>query len=270
MTQQQQAALSAKEKLKKVKCFLLDMDGTVYVGDRLIGDMKNTLQAIRDSGRRIVFLTNNSSRSAKTYREKLEKLGIYGENDGIYTSGMATARYLSLHKPGEKVYLVGTDALKEEFLSSGIALSEEANVAVLGYDTTLDYPKICKLNELLCRGAYFVATHPDLVCPAPGCSVPDVGSFLEMFRASSGKRPDEICGKPFPAMGEAVTSFLGLRKEEILMAGDRLNTDVQFGINSGFFSLLVYSGEATREAYAASGLTVDLALPSLNDVVPYL
>ena len=107
--------MTAAEKLAKVKCFLLDMDGTVYLGDELIGDMKNTLNAIRNSGRKVVYLTNNSSKSALAYREKLERIGIFDERDGIYTSGMATVLHIQTHFKGKTVYLVGTDALRKEF-----------------------------------------------------------------------------------------------------------------------------------------------------------
>jgi len=124
-----------REKLSKVKCFLLDMDGTVYLGNKLIGDMKNTLSSIRNSGRRIVFLTNNSSKSAETYREKLRKLDIYDEADDIFTSGMATVEYLSENHPNKSVYLVGTDAIKEEWKKAGVPLTEgKADIAVLAYE----------------------------------------------------------------------------------------------------------------------------------------
>ncbi|MBE7091159.1 MAG: HAD-IIA family hydrolase [Clostridiales bacterium] len=260
-----------REKLSKVKCFLLDMDGTVYLGNKLIGDMKNTLSSIRNSGRRIVFLTNNSSKSAETYREKLRKLDIYDEADDIFTSGMATVEYLSENHPNKSVYLVGTDALKEEWKKAGVPLTEgKADIAVLAFDTTLTYEKLCKLTDLIQGGAEFIATHPDLVCPAEGFSIPDVGSMLEMVYLATGRRPSVICGKPYEAMGKAVARFLGLKKEELLMAGDRLHTDIAFGVKNGFFSLLVYSGEATREDYEKCGMTVDLALNSLNDIVEYL
>ena len=264
--------MTTAEKLAKVKCFLLDMDGTVYLGDELIGDMKNTLNAIRNSGRKVVFLTNNSSKSACAYREKLERIGIFDERDGIYTSGMATTLHISAHFPGKTVYLVGTDALQREFEESGIPLVEEnADIVVFAFDTSITYEKIRKTCDMVKAGAYFIATHPDDVCPVPGGSIPDVGAFLELIaKATGGKRPDVICGKPFQAMGVAVSQFLGLKKEELLMAGDRLHTDIMFGVNNGFFSLLVDSGEATREDYAKSGIAVDLALDSLNDIVPYL
>lgn len=262
--------MTAEEKLKKVRCFLLDMDGTLYLEDGLIGDMKATLSAVRDSGRKIVYLTNNSSKSADVYKEKLMRLGIFDARDDIYTSGMATARYLNLHYPKKPVFLVGTDALAAEFEKNGVRISEDADIAVLGYDTTLTYEKLCKIDEKLRRGATFIATHPDTVCPAKNGSVPDIGSFLALLKASSGREPDVICGKPYAAMGEAISDHLGYLPEELLMAGDRLYTDIRFAINSGFFSLLVYSGETTKEDYEKSGMTVDLALGTLNEVVRYL
>lgn len=263
--------MNIRERIKDISCFLLDMDGTVYLGDELIGDMKNTLAKIRESGRRIVYLTNNSSRSRRTYREKLQRLGVYSSQDDIYTSGMATVEYLKANYAGKRVYLVGTDALREEFSECGVNLAEEApDVAVLAYDTSLTYEKLVKLTGYITRGAAYIATHPDVNCPAPGVFVPDVGSFMELIRASTGRLPDAICGKPYSAMGEGIKRYLNLEAKNLLMAGDRLNTDISFAVNNNFTGLLVLSGETTRKTYESQSVKADIILNSLNDIVPYL
>lgn len=259
--------------IDKTRVFLLDLDGTVYLGEKLIGDMTATLDKIRESGRKIVFCTNNSSKSADAYYAKLKRLDLYRRGDSVYTSGMATVSYLKKTYPGKSVYLVGTDVLKKEFEAAGIRLAEEgADIAVLAYDTSLTFEKIVKLNVMLAEGKTYIATHPDNVCPGEGVFPPDVGSFLQLFRTSSGRMPDVICGKPYTVMGDGILRYTGARAEEVTMVGDRLNTDIQFGNNNGFHTLLVFSGETDRKKLeeAPQEQIPSAAAESLNDVVPYL
>lgn len=248
------------EKLKKAKVILLDLDGTVYIDYEPIDGVIASLERLRASGRKLVYLTNNSSKSYKDYEKNLRLSGIFESGDEIYTSAMATAEYLNEEKPGARVYLLAPDDVKADFRAAGVNVVESSpDVAVLAYDITLDYKKIREFDYFLKSGVYYVATHPDFTCPAKGCSVPDAGSFIEMFRASSGRAPDLIVGKPRSAMGERIKKRYGVQSDEVLMVGDRLSTDIAFGNNCGFYTALVYTGEATRESYAASDVkaTVD-------------
>ena len=258
--------------VKETQVFLLDMDGTVYIEDELIGDMKNTLERIRRSGRRIVYFTNNSSKTAAEYEQKLVRLGIFGEGDFVYTSGIAAAEYLNEFYAGKKVYLVGTDALKGEFCAAGIPLTEgdDAEVGVLAYDTTLTFEKLVRLNRLIVKGKPYIATHPDAVCPAKDVFPPDVGSFIALLECSSGKRPDVICGKPYTVMGNCIKRRLHLPPGKIAMAGDRPHTDIRFANNNGFHSLLVLSGETDARTAASSPDRPDAVAESLNDIVRFL
>ena len=262
-----------RELVKNTKAFLLDLDGTVYLGDEPIGNMQATLAAVRKSGRKIVFCTNNSSKTAEEYVRKLTRLGLHGEGDTVYTSGMATAEYLREYYPGKSAYLVATDEVKREFNAAGIELFEkDADVAVLAYDTALTFEKLVKINELIVRGKPYIATHPDDVCPAKGVYPPDVGSFIQLLKRSSGRVPDVICGKPYTVMGERLTARLCVRPSDVTMVGDRPHTDIRFGNNNGFKTLLVYSGE-TDEKTAATLQRSDCptaVLPSFNEIVKYL
>lgn len=260
-----------QELIAQKKVFLLDLDGTLYLDETPIGDMAHTLEALREHGKRVVYLTNNSSKTAEEYVRKLSRIGFYREGDLVYTSAMATAEYLRAAYPQKKVYLAATDAVKAEFFENGIEHSEEeGEIAVLAYDTTIDFRKFCKLNELIVRGAPYVATHPDAVCPAKGVFPPDVGSFIALLEASSGRRPDVICGKPDRIMGDCIRRRLGVRAEEVVMVGDRLHTDIRFGNRNGFSALLVYSGETRPQDLEKSADRPDLILDSLNDIVAYL
>ena len=259
--------------IERTQVFLLDMDGTVYIDDEPIGNMSATLDAVRNSGRKIVYCTNNSSKTQEEYVRKLQRLGLYDPCDLVYTSGMATIEYLQEYFPEKRVYLVGTDALRKSFSDAGIRLCEdEADVAVLAYDTTLTFDKLAKINELIVCGKPYIATHPDAVCPAKGVYPPDVGSFIQLLKCSSGREPDVICGKPYTVMGKRLMARLGVCASEVTMTGDRPHTDIRFGNNNGFNTILVLSGE-TDEKTAAVLPQSDrpaVILPSLNEIVKYL
>ena len=253
--------------LKETDAFLFDLDGTVYLDETPIGDVKGTLARLRAMHKRIVFLTNNSSKTEAEYRQKLTRIGLWGEGDLVYTSAMATAEHVAARFPHKRVYLLATDAVKEEF-SRTVPLVEEApDVVILAYDTTLSFAKMKRFNEFLAGGAVFLATHPDAVCPTAGVSMPDVGAFLELFYTSSGRRPDLIVGKPGTAMGEGLERRLGIPRVRMCMTGDRMHTDIRFGNNCGMHTVLVLSGETTEETMKNFPDRPDLVLPDVNALV---
>lgn len=253
--------------LKETDAFLFDLDGTVYLDETPIGDVKGTLARLRAMHKRIVFLTNNSSKTEAEYRQKLTRIGLWGEGDLVYTSAMATAEYVAARFPHKRVYLLATDAVKEEF-SRIVPLVEEApDVVILAYDTTLTFAKMKRFNEFLAGGAVFLATHPDAVCPTAGVSMPDVGAFLQLFYTSSGRLPDLIVGKPGTAMGEGLERRLGIPRTRMCMTGDRMHTDIRFGNNCGMHTVLVLSGETTEETMKNFPDRPDLVLPDVNALV---
>jgi HAD superfamily hydrolase (TIGR01450 family) len=179
--------------------------------------------------------------------------------------------YLKKYRPDQTLYLMARDEVKADFAASGFQLTEEdPDVCVLAYDTTMDFAKLRKFNECLVNGSFYVATHPDSVCPAAGISPPDVGSIIKLFECSSSRLPDVICGKPYPAMGEALLGLVNADKSEIAMVGDRLNTDIKFANNSGFTGVLVLTGETKKEMLPSNVAKPDIVLDSLNDLMRYL
>lgn len=261
------------EFVKELACLVLDMDGTIYLGNRPIGDMAGTLATLREHGIRLCYFTNNSSKNAEDYVKKLTALGLYDERDIVYTSAMATVSYLQAHYAGKRVYLLSTPTVRSTFLEGGIPLAEEgeeADIVVLAYDTTLTFEKLRVANEHLVRGAMYIATHPDLVCPTEGISMPDVGSFIKLLEASSGRVPDLVIGKPNALAGEAILRAVGTTADKTAMAGDRLYTDIRFGINAGFHSILVLSGETTAEMVEKSDVHPELVLRDLHALKAYL
>lgn len=261
-----------KEVLKEVKYVLLDMDGTVYLGGKLIGEMDKTLDKIRESGRKIIFLTNNSSKSVKSYYDKLGKMRLFNDGDEVRTSGTAAIGFLKTERKGKSVRLMGTENLKKEFEENGISLIEDgaAEVCVLAYDTESTYKKLCKFTDNLRGNCEYIATHPDINCPSEKYPLPDVGAFIELIKASTGRYPDKIIGKPYTIFGEELVKEYSAKENEFLMVGDRLYTDIAFGVNCGFHTLFVLSGEGTEEMLKDTEKKPEFVLDSLNDIVDYL
>lgn len=258
------------ECLKKVKCFLLDMDGTIYLDDKLFANVIETLDLMKQKGR-IIFLTNNSSKSKEVYVKKLAKLGININDDEIYTSGMATIDYLNRYYYGKSVYLLGSTSLEKEFLDNNISINDvNPDLIVMGYDTDLTYQKLVKFTNFIHEDKYFIATHPDINCPASPYYVVDIGAMLAMIKASTNKSPDLIIGKPYKTMGENIMEKYKLRTDEIAMIGDRLYTDIAFANNCNFVSILVLSGESTLEDYKKSSQKCDIVVEKISDLREYL
>ena len=258
-----------ENKIKNTKVFLLDLDGTVYIGDKLIGSVKETLSFFRESGIKIVYLTNNSSRTEQEYIDKLTKLGVYNKSDLVYSSLSETINFIKSNYADKKFYAVATDKVKESLLLNGINLSDDADALLLAYDTSLTFEKLRKASDLLQGGAMFIVTHPDKVCPAPKYSMPDVGSFISLLNTATNRLPDVIIGKPNPNMAQALCKKFNVSLKEMTMIGDRLSTDIQFAVNAGVNSVLVLSGETTKEAYDKSTIRADLVADSINDLVKY-
>ncbi|MEG2085313.1 MAG: HAD-IIA family hydrolase [Clostridia bacterium] len=254
--------------LSKIKLFLIDMDGTIYVDGAMIDGAMEALDHIRKSGKQLCFLTNNSSRSSAEYLEKLRKMGISADKNEIYTAGNATIAYLNENYAKKRVYLLGTRLLKQEFIQGGINLvNSNADVVVIGYDTELTYKKLCKATDFINCGATYICTHSDINCPHSPYFVPDVGSFIELIKASTGKKPEIVCGKPFKPMGDAVMKKFHLRPNEIAMVGDRLYTDIAFGNNNKFTSILVLSGETTSKMHICSDIKADYEINSISQLI---
>jgi HAD superfamily hydrolase (TIGR01457 family) len=257
-------------KLLVIKCFLLDMDGTFYLGSRLLPGALELIEVLDQRGIQYLFLTNNSSRTRKEYVEKMRRLGLDLPENKIFTSGEATAIYLTSRKPGAALYVVGTPALEREFVEHGFRLSStDPDYVVLGFDTTLTYDKIWRLCDLVTAGVPYIATHPDINCPTETGFMPDTGAMIAMVAASTGKQPDIIIGKPYPPIVEALTEKLDLPVDALCMVGDRLYTDIALG-QTGLTTVLVLSGETRPEDLAGSPFQPDFVMKDLSELVSRL
>ncbi len=257
--------------LQDIECFTLDLDGTLYLGDRWIDGALDFLRKISASGRHYYFLTNNSSRNPEAYLSKLRRMGLEVESDSIITSGQATTFYLKNVFSGKRAFLLGNELLTAQFQNDGIHLVDvNPEIVVIGFDTTLDYQKLCRVCDFIRSGLPFIATHPDINCPTENGFIPDVGSILAFIHASTFRWPDTIIGKPYGWMADYVFARVGIPKQRIAMVGDRLYTDIAFGKNNGMKSILVLSGETHLEDVKADGTIPDLVFDSVREIIPFL
>jgi len=241
--------------LSQKKLFLLDMDGTIYLDEELFPGTLPFLDYIKRSGGKHLFLTNNSSRSVQTYIQKLARLGITAEAEDFLTSTNALIEDLKQQNPYRLCYAFGTAAFRQQLAEAGIPitdkLSDDINCLLIAFDTELTFQKLEDACILLNRGVDFIATNPDWVCPTWYGSVPDCGSVCEMLFRATGRRPRFI-GKPQPAMALLAMQKWGYTKEETVMIGDRLYTDIASGVNAGIDTVFVLSGEGTLADLEAS------------------
>ena len=257
--------------LPEIKCFALDMDGTIYLDEQWIDGALEFLHKIEETGRSYVFLTNNSSKNASVYVEKLHRMGLDVGKEKIVTSGQATIHYLQQHFPGAKIFLLGNLMLQEEFVRAGIVLEEECpDVVVTAFDTSLDYRKMCLVCDHVRAGLPYLATHPDYNCPTETGFIPDVGAIHAFIHASAFRYPDRIIGKPNADIIDYLCTRVNTKREEIAMVGDRLYTDIAAGKNNGLKSILVLSGEAAMKDVHISEVLPHLIFDSVKEIAKIL
>ena len=251
--------MTQMEKLRKTHCFLMDMDGTIYLGDQLLPGTRDWLDLLNAKGIPYYFLTNNSSRSRVEVSE-----------EQIFTSGEATAIYLQRHFPDAALYVLGTPPLLAEFTRHGFTLTEtDPDLVVLGFDTTLTYDRLWKLCDLATAGKPYIATHPDINCPTETGFMPDVGSMIELVATSTGRRPDVIIGKPNQAIVDALIEKTALPVDAHCMIGDRLYTDIALG-RWGMLTALVLSGETRAEDLDRSEFKPDILVADIAEMAVLL
>ena len=237
-------------KLKEKTLYLLDMDGTIYNENEIFDGTLEFLEEIERRGGQYVFITNNSSKSVEDYVQKVRAMGIKAEYENFYTSGQATAMYLKENYPNQVVYCMGTKSLIKELREAGIEVvtevDERAGVVLLGFDTENTSEKIRNTCIMLGRDVAYLATNPDLVCPVSFGYIPDCGSMSIMLKNATGKEPFFI-GKPEPIMVNCVLKKLNCKREDAVIVGDRLYTDIKTGANAQVDTICVLSGEASME-----------------------
>ena len=260
-------------RLNDIKLFLLDMDGTIYLGESLFPCTVPFLQKLEEIGTEHLFLTNNSSKDKKSYIEKLTRMGIAADERHIITSGDVTIEFVKQKYPDKGIYLVGTGALKRSFLEAGLRVEqkyEDADLAVVGFDTSLNYDKLSGLYRIVKSNRPYICTHPDLVCPTEDGEIPDIGAVIAYIYALTGRKPDYVLGKPERYMIEAASKRFNIPKENIAMVGDRLYTDIEMAKRVSVISILVLTGETSSEDIDSSITVPDYVFSDLSELIAFL
>ena len=252
--------------LDGISAVFLDLDGTIYLGDRLIDGSLEFLDRLEERGIRRFFLSNNSSKSVEQYLEKLKELGIAANEGEVLLSTHDLIAWLS-NEGVTETYLVGTEGMRGMLEENGFSTdSNEPEFVVLGYDTEISYDKLSTASVHLHNGVPMVASHPDMVCPSPDGGLPDTGAYMALFEATTGVRPYHICGKPNKGMILHKIEELGLEASSCAMVGDRLYTDMEMAERAGVHGILVLSGEATKNDLEESGLNPSLVVGSVSSL----
>ena len=254
------------------KGFIFDLDGTVYRGDQLIPGADGVIRQLRENKRKVVFLSNKPLQTREDYASKLTRLGIPTQPDEVINSTFVMAHYLKKNAPQARLFVVGELPFIEELKRAGFLITEEPkeiDYVVVAFDRTFDYRKLNIAFQAIKLGAHFVATNPDRTCPVEGGEIPDCAGMIAAIEAVTEKKVEVIVGKPSPIMIQAVLDVIGLRPEECILIGDRLETDIKMGKDSGIATGIVLTGvtnEKMLEEIKHSSFQPDFVFQSIADV----
>ncbi len=260
------------ENLKKKKLFLFDIDGTLAIGDRLYEGSSALLEHIAEIGGKAYYITNNSTRSGRDYVERFRSaFGLEAAEEQFITSGYMTIRFLLERYSGRKIFVMGTASFVAELRRNGLNVTERPedgiDCVVAAYDSELTYDKLARICQVLFTAEVpFYATNPDLRCPIDFGFVPDCGAICNMITAATGKTPVYL-GKPSGQVVELCLARSGFTREETLVVGDRLYTDIACGINGGVDTCVVFTGEARPEDMADTPYPADYAFPTIKELL---
>jgi HAD superfamily hydrolase (TIGR01450 family) len=257
---------SSLSSLNNKKLFFIDLDGTIFLGDQVIPGASNFISALRQYNKHFYFLSNNSSKSKMDYVKKLRSMDIEVSEKEIILSTDGVIEYL-LKGEYKDIYVLGTNSMKLLFREAGFNMdSAKPQCVVLGYDTELTYEKLRETALLLLNGVDFFATHCDMVCPTPQGPIPDIGSFLALLKAATGRAPDKIFGKPNIEMVSKVLNTHDVSPEDVVIIADCLYTDMELAkrINCDFICVL--SGETSREDIEKSDDQPELIIKNVGEI----
>jgi len=250
--------------------YILDLDGTIYLGEQLVPGARETVVWLRAHRRPVVFLSNKPLEPSAHYAAKLTRLGIPATPHDVLNSTQVLMHVLHTQHAGARLFVIGEAALWEELSAAGFTLTrelEEIDIVVAAFDRTLDYAKLNLAHQALVRGARFFATNADRTCPVEGGDIPDCGPVIAFLETSTGRRVELVAGKPSRAMLDAAVARLGVPLERCLMVGDRLATDMTMGLAAGMDTALVLSGVTTRDLLVASDVHPAYVLKSVQELL---
>lgn len=258
------------ERFEKIRLFFLDLDGTFYVDDNLLPGAEEFYRTVQKNGKKIVFLTNNSSKTAAEYLSKFHSLGIPATREQIWTSADATLQFVR-KQPWKRLMILAPPSVVTEYIKQGYEVTwKDPDAALLCFDTTLTYEKLKKFCLNLHTGIPYIATHPDVNCPSKEGMIPDAGAFMACIAKSTGRLPDRIIGKPNKEFLLSALDKAGESAKDAAMIGDRLDTDIRCARNAGVLSVLVLTGETDRDMLENSKDKPDFVVESILSLLPYI
>jgi NagD protein len=249
--------------------YIFDLDGTIYLGDRLLPGAGEAIRRLR-ANRRVVFLSNNPTSTRENYAARLSAMGLATEPHEVVNSSLVMVQWLLREAPGCRVFAVSEQPLKDELLAAGFELVERASeidLVIASFDRTFHYGKLQIAFDAIRAGARFVATNADRYCPVPGGGEPDAAAVIAAIEACTATKVELVVGKPSPIMIRAVAEIIQLPLERCLMIGDRLETDIAMGRAAGMATALVLTGATTRALLGASEIQPDYVLENLADLI---
>lgn len=251
------------------KGYLFDLDGTVYLGERLIPGAERAIRLLREAGKKVVFLSNKPLYTREDYAAKLTRLGIPTAPAEVVNSTFVLIRYLQRIAPGAKVFVMGELPFVAEMARAGFGLTEdpaEIEYVVAAFDRTFDYRKYNVAFQAIRKGAHFIATNPDRTCPVEGGELPDCAGVIAALEAVTLKKVEVIVGKPSPITVQVALEVMGLKAADCILIGDRLETDIRMALESGMKGGLVMTGVTDQETLEASPIHPDYIFGSIADL----
>lgn len=251
------------------KGFIFDLDGTVYLSDNLIPGAERVIRLLRERGRKVVFLSNKPIQTREDYADKLTRLGIPTQSDEVINSTLVMISYLKKNAPTAKLFVVGEIPFLDELKRAGFIITEEPkeiDYVVVAFDRTFDYRKLNIAYQAIKLGAHFVATNPDRTCPVGGGEIPDCAGMIAAIEAVTQRKVEVIVGKPSPLIVQAALQKMGLKPEECILIGDRLETDIKMGRESGIATGIVLTGVTDEKTLKESPVHPDFVFQSIADV----
>ncbi|MFD1175751.1 HAD-IIA family hydrolase [Paenibacillus puldeungensis] len=253
--------------------YFFDLDGTILLGDQLLPGVSDSLQFLRESGKKVLFLSNTTVRTRRDCQVRLQELGLQASLDEIVTAGFASAIYLRESKTSPVVLVIGESALTRELEEQGVRYTMDPHKAthvLVGMDTHFDYTKLHHAMTAVRNGAILIAANPDPNCPVSGDLLPDTWSLVKAIETASSVEPHVVIGKPSEFYSAKVLEWCGLPGDRCLMIGDRLETDILLGIMSGFRTALVLTGVASREDIERLKLRPDYVWNTMEDFLAFV
>ncbi len=233
--------------IQQKKAFICDMDGVIYHGNRLLPNVIEFVEWLQESKKQFLFLTNSSERSPRELSQKLMRLGLEVSEDHFYTSALATASFLQTQCPGGSVYVIGEPGLVNAIYDAGFSMNDfNPDYVVFGETRSLSYEKIEHAVKLVQKGAKLIGTNPDLTAPSEMGIIPACRALISPIELATGKQAYFV-GKPNPLMMRHALKRLGCHREDAVIIGDRMDTDILSGVESDLDTVLVLSGVSSEE-----------------------